>query len=148
MVDKTMHPAFSSRIISSFIAGFLATLVFHQLTLWILWKAGLASFAPFSMAATSPFGVPAVLSLSFWGGIWGILFGFAERKFPSGSGYWSVAFLFGAVLTSLVALVVVLPLKGRPMGGGWDSSLLITAFLINGAWGAGTALFLKLFTKK
>jgi len=35
-----------------------------------------------------------------------------------------------------------LPLKGRPVGGGWHPALLITAFLINGAWGVGTALIL------
>lgn len=136
------------RIVSSFFAGFLATLVFHQLTLWALWHAGLAPFAPFSLTATSPFGVPAVFSLSFWGGIWGILFTFVERKFPSRGGYWVAAFLFGAVLTSLVALVIVLPLKGRPMGGGWGLALLVTAFLINGAWGVGTALFLRLFSRQ
>ena len=36
---------------------------------------------------------------------------------PSGA-YWVAAFLFGAILPSLVALMVVLPLKGRPMCGG------------------------------
>ncbi len=100
------------------------------------------------MAATSPFELPAVFSLSFWGGIWGILFAFVECRFPSRGGYWVAAFLFGAVLPSLVALLIVLPLKGRPMGGGWGLPLLVTAFLINGAWGVGTALFLRLFSRR
>jgi hypothetical protein len=143
MADEKNQVALFPRIVSAFVAGFLATLVFHQLTLWILWHAGLAPFAPFSMAATSPFGVPAVFSLSFWGGVWGILLAFAEPKFPSQRGYWIAAFLFGAVLTSLVALVIVLPLKGRPMGGGWGTPLLATAFLINGAWGLEQPFFSK-----
>ena len=132
------------RTFFSFIAGFFATLIFHQLTLALLWGAGIAPFGPFSMAATHPFGVPAVISLAFWGGVWGILFGLADTRFPSGSGYWLYAFLFGAILPTLVALLVVLPLKGRPVGGGWHPALLLTAVLINGAWGIGTGLILKL----
>jgi hypothetical protein len=59
-----------------------------------------------------------------------------------------MAFLFGAVLPSLVALLIVLPLKGHPMGGGWGLPLLVTVFLINGAWGVGTAFFLRLFSRR
>jgi hypothetical protein len=131
------------RTLFSFTAGFLATLIFHQLALALLWWAGVAPFAPFSTAATQPFGVPAVLSLAFWGGVWGIVFGLVDNRFPSGGGYWVTAFLFGAVFPTLVALFVVLPLKGGPIGGGWHPPLLLTAFLINGAWGIGTGLILK-----
>jgi hypothetical protein len=145
MNDEKSRIMPGSRVVASFAAGFLATLIFHQLALWVLWQAGVAPFAPFALAATSPFGIPAVFSLSFWGGIWGILFALVDSRFPPRGGYWVAAFLFGAVLPSLVALVIVLPLKGRPMGGGWGLPLLVTAFLINGAWGIGTALFLKLF---
>ena len=131
------------RTLFSFTAGFLATLIFHQLALALLWWAGVAPFAPFSTAATQPFGVPAVLSLAFWGGVWGIVFGLVDNRFPSGGGYWVTAFLFGTVFPTLVALFVVLPLKGQPIGGGWHPPLLLTAFLINGAWGVGTGLILK-----
>jgi hypothetical protein len=136
------------RLLFGFVAGFVATLIFHQLTLALLWALGIAPFAPFPTSATQPFGVPAVLSLSFWGGLWGILFALVEGRFPRGSGYWVTAFLFGAILTSLVALFVVAPLKGKPIAGGWDPSLLLTAFLINGAWGVGTGLILKALTAR
>jgi hypothetical protein len=126
-----------------FLAGFLATLIFQQLTLAVLWGAGVAPLGPFSMAATRPFGVPAVLSLAFWGGAWGVLFAFIDGLFPRGSGYWAAALLFGAVLPSLVALLVVLPLKGQQLAGGWHVPLLATAFLVNGAWGIGTGLILE-----
>ena len=131
------------RSLRGFIAGFLATLIFHQLTLAVLWGAGLASVRPFSMAATWPFGVPAVLSLAFWGGVWGVLFALVDRWFPRGAGYWVAALLFGAALPSLVARLVVLPLKEPQLVGGWPLPLLLTALLVNGAWGAGTALVLR-----
>lgn len=131
-----------TRLLFSFIAGFLATLIFHQLTLAVLWAAGIAPSGPFSMEATQPFGVPALLSLAFWGGVWGMIYGLIDGSFPRG-GYWVMAFLFGAILPSLVALMVVRPLKGQPMGGGWQPPLLLTAFLINGVWGIGTGLFLR-----
>ena len=133
----------AARVVFGFLAGFFATLIFHQLMLALLWGAGMAPFGPFAMAPTPPFGVPAVFSLSFWGGIWGILFALIERSFPRNGGYWLMAFLFGAIFPSLVALLVVLPLKGKPMGGGWHAGLLVTAVLINGAWGVGTGLILK-----
>jgi hypothetical protein len=62
------------RGLRGFLAGFLATLIFHQLTLAALWAAGVAPLGPFSVTATRPFGVPAMLSLAFWGGVWGVLF--------------------------------------------------------------------------
>jgi hypothetical protein len=135
------------RALSGFIAGFLATLIFHQLTLLLLWKAGIAPFAPFSMAPTHPFGVPAVISLAFWGGVWGILYAYIDNRFPQGAGYWLAAFLFGAIAPSAVALLIVLPLKGRPIGGGWHAPLLITAFLVNGAWGIGTGLIRQILSR-
>lgn len=131
------------RLLFGFFAGFLAVWIFHQLTLLVLWNVGLAPFAPFSMAATKPFGVPATLSLAIWGGIWGMLFALVERRFPRHGAYWITVFIFGAILPSVVALMVVMPLKGRPMGGGWHLPLLLTAFLINGAWGIGTGLIYK-----
>jgi hypothetical protein len=143
MTDTGEPVGFGKRVVSGFVAGFFATLIFHQLTLAVLWGIGLAPFAPFSMAPTQPFGLPAVFSLAFWGGVWGILFALIHARFPRRIGYWVTVFLFGAILPSLVALLVVLPLKGRPMGGGWHLPLLVTAFLINGAWGIGTALIFK-----
>lgn len=107
--------------------------------------AGIAPFGPFPSAPTHPFRVPAVISLAFWGGIWGILFALIEVAFPRRWGYWVTAILFGAILPSLVALLVVLPLKGLTMGGGSHFPLFLTALLINGAWGLGTGIFFRAF---
>lgn len=135
------------RILFGFIAGFLATIIFHQLSLWLLLEIGISPFAPFQMQPTPPFGVPAMISLAFWGGIWGVLFAFICQAFPRGVGYWIVAAVFGGIAPSLVALVIVLPMKGLPMGGGWGIPLLVTAFVINAAWGIGTGLFLGALTR-
>ncbi|MEN6439558.1 MAG: hypothetical protein ABFD97_13370 [Syntrophobacter sp.] len=148
MPYRSLYADNFSRMLSGFVAGFLATLVFHQLTLLILWGLNVAPFGPFSMTATSPFGIPAVVSLAFWGGIWGIFFTQTERSFPAKGGYWLAAFAFGAILPTVVALFIVLPLKGRPMGGGWHLPLMATAFLANGAWGVGTALFHKMLSRR
>jgi len=138
----------TARLFFGFVAGFLATLIFHQLTVALLWSLKVSPFGPFSMAPTWPFGVPAVFSLAFWGGIWGIVYALIDHRFPAGACYWWTAFLFGAIFPSLVALLVVFPLKGRPLGGGFHPPLLITAFLINGAWGIGTGLLLKLMSRR
>lgn len=135
-----------TRLAIGFAAGLLATLIFHQLALTLLWVVGFAPFPPFQMAPTHPFGIPALLSLSFWGGVWGILYAAIDHRFGHGGRYWLAAFAFGALLPTAVALLVVLPLKGRPMGGGWHLPLIVTALLINGAWGLGTGLILRAVT--
>ncbi|RJQ83811.1 MAG: hypothetical protein C4519_06190 [Desulfobacteraceae bacterium] len=131
-------------IVLGFIAGFLATVTFHQLVLGGLWLAGIAPSGPYAMTPRPPLGIPAVISLAFWGGVWGSLFALIQVAFPRRGNYWWTAFLFGAIIPSLVVFFVVLPLRGLPIGGGWQPPLLITAFLINGVWGVGTGLILRL----
>jgi hypothetical protein len=129
----------------AFLAGFLSTLIFHQGLLAILHAAGRTARAAYDMTPTRPFQVPAVLSLAFWGGIWGILLWLAIRGLAGSPGYWLLAIGLGAVAPSLVALLVVFPLKGQPVGGGWKPEILIGALILNGAWGFGVALFCRLF---
>jgi len=143
VAEKEISADLAVRILCGFIAGFMATLIFHQLAFAVMWMTGLVRFAPYSMKATHPFGVPAVISLAFWGGIWGIIYSLIERGIPGNAIRWIAAFLFGAILPSAFALLVVFPLKGLPMGGGWRLPLLATVFVLNGAWGIGTALILK-----
>ena len=131
-------------VLKAFVAGFLSTLIFHQGVLAILHAAGKTQRAAFAMDPTRPFQIPAVISLAFWGGIWGILLWLAIGGLR-GAAYWFVALVLGAIAPSLVALLVVFPLKGQPVGGGWKPEVLIGALLLNGAWGIGVALFLRLF---
>ncbi len=145
MMERNSSARPSLKVLFGFLAGFFATLIFHQLTLLLMWAMEVAPFGPYSMVPTKPFGIPAVFSLAFWGGIWGVLFALIHDRIPRG-GYWVITFLFGAILPSLVALLVVLPLKGRPLAGGGHPALLLTAFLINGFWGIGTGLILKMLS--
>jgi len=130
--------------LKAFLAGFLSTLVFHQGLLAILHAAGASPRAPYSLDPTRPWGVPAVVSLAFWGGVWGILLWLVIAG-AHGPRYWLVALLFGAIAPSAVALLVVLPLKGQPAGGGWKPAIILGALLLNGAWGLGVALLMRLF---
>jgi hypothetical protein len=128
----------------SFLAGFLSTLVFHQGVLALLHAAGATARQPWVMAPTRPFGAPAVLSLAFWGGVWGILLWEIVRN-RTGGARWVTALLFGAIAPTLVALFVVLPLKGMPMGGGFKPDVVLGALLLNGAWGLGVVALMRAF---
>src|SRR6516162_5682329 len=79
-----------ARLGHGFVAGFLATLVFHQSGLALLHRVGLFSGPAFNMQPVPPFGVPAVIQLAFWGGVWGIVFVLVERvvaRAPGGYGW-------------------------------------------------------------
>ena len=131
--------------LKAFLAGFLSTLIFHQGMLAILHASGATARAPYSIDPTKPFHIPAVISLAFWGGVWGILLWLAIRGSAGSAAYWILAWVIGAIAPTLVALLVVFPLKGQPIGGGWDPKILVGALLLNGVWGIGVALFLRTF---
>ncbi len=130
-------------ILFSFAAGFLATLICHQGMFTLFWLIGLVEAAPYNLAATAPLGVPAVLSLAFWGGVWGLPAWLVICRF-TGAAYWVVALLFGGLGPSLVALSIVFPLKGMAFMAGWDPKVMLGAFLLNAAWGLGVAAFMRL----
>ena len=126
-----------------FVAGFIATLTFHQGTLAALYAAKLWPKPPFPMAATKPFHIPAVLSLAFWGGVWGVALWQVVGGMV-GASYWFYAIAFGAILPSLVALLVVFPAKGLPLAGGGDPKVIVPVLVLNGAWGLGVAVLMRL----
>jgi hypothetical protein len=132
--------------IKAFIAGFIATLAFHQTVLGLMHMGNPAVPAPFNLAATAPFGVPAVASLAFWGGVWGIVL-WAFIRNDSGAKHWIKALVIGAIGPSAVALFVVMPLKGMGMAAGWDPKIIVGALILNGAWGIGVAMLMRLMQK-
>jgi hypothetical protein len=97
------------------------------------------------MTPVPPFGVPQSLSAAFWGGLWGIAYALLEPRLTARLGRWSGGLAFGAVLPVLVLWLVVLPLKGQPVGGGFapPSRVLLTV-VVHAAFGLGTALVFRL----
>lgn len=130
-------------MLRAFAGGFVATLLFHQGVLALLHMADPNVPAPFVMTATAPLGVPAVVSLAFWGGVWGIPIWLLIHK-ASGAMYWTKAAVLGALGPSLLALAVVFPLKGLSFMAGWDPKIIVGALILNAAWGIGLAFFMRL----
>lgn len=121
-----------------FLAGAFAVPLFHQTMLLLLNAIGWVARKPFAMTPTKPFGIPQIVSLSFWGGLWGILLGIALARISSRATYWIVALVFGAIAPTLVGMFVAAPLKGQPAGG--DAKMFLIGMLVNAAWGIGTAV--------
>ncbi|MBL7249749.1 hypothetical protein JF515_04440 [Alcanivorax marinus] len=123
--------------VKAFVAGVLSTLIFHQGLLALLHAVGVVPAPAYNLAATEPLGVPAVLSLAFWGGIWGLPLWWLIRYKPARL-FWLVSLLFGAIAPTVVAMLLVFPLKALPVSiGTW-----VGGFLLNGAWGLGVAILM------
>ncbi|HEX3107505.1 MAG TPA: hypothetical protein VHU41_00320 [Thermoanaerobaculia bacterium] len=135
----------AKRVLLEFLAGFLATLIFHQPALWLLHIAGITTRTPYTMTGVPPFGVPAVISLAFWGGVWGLILIPSIAKIRNEGAYFLAAIVFGAIFPTLVAAYVVAPIKHMTMPH--TASNVILGLTVNGAWGLGTALFFRLFAR-
>ncbi|MBD2056106.1 hypothetical protein H6F88_08760 [Oculatella sp. FACHB-28] len=138
----------SLQLAFAFAAGFIAVLVFHQGVLALLYSINFSSRAPYSIDPTQPFGIPQVWSLSFWGGVWGLILAAISPYLPGDRRYWFATFLFGAIVPTLVTFFIVAPLKGQPIATGGNPTAIITALLINGTWGIGTAWLWKLLSRQ
>lgn len=128
----------------AFVAGFLATLIFHQGLVAIFHATGASPRPAWVRKATPPLGVPEVISLAFWGGVWAMVLLPLLSRWSAGWSYWLAWIVAGAIGPTLVALFVVMPLKGKRMAGGGDPRLVVGALLVNAVWGLGTALLLRL----
>ncbi len=134
----------AAQAVRGFFAGFVGVLVFHQAAILLLHLAGVIPSMPWRLDPVPPMGVPAVISAAFWGGLWGIVLALLLPRARSGPVYWLVAILFGALAPTLVAWFVVQPLKGLPVGGGFQWPRLLIGPFVNGAWGLGVAVVLAL----
>jgi len=130
-----------------FVAGALAVPLFHQIVLLLLNLAGYVDRPPFQFNPTRPLGVPSLISLSFWGGVWGLLLGALLERVRSARAWWATSLLFGAIAPTLVAGLVVAPLKGLP-GVANNPKLIVTGVLVNAAWGLGTAVIYRVMSRK
>lgn len=124
--------------LKAFVAGFLATLVFHQGVMALFWLAGAIPAAPWDMSSAPPFGVPKVLSLAFWGGVWALPVWWLVRRWH-GARQWLAALVAGAIGPTVVAMLVVFPLKGLDV----NTATVIGGLIVNGVWGIGVVLCMR-----
>lgn len=129
--------------LKAFISGLLATLIFHQGLFAAFYLAGIVPSAPFSLTSVPPLGVPSVLSLAFFGGLWGILLWLVLGRL-NGLAFWLGNVIAGAIGPTAVAMLVVFPMKGIEVSAQtWTGGLVL-----NGFWGLGVALFMVLMGAK
>jgi hypothetical protein len=134
-------------VIVGFVAGALSVLIFHQLGFWLANELGLTRAAIYSTRPLPPWGVPAILSAAFWGGLWGIAGAFLLQRAPGALGNalggalgW---ILFAAVVVTLVNWFVVLPIKGQPVGNGFRMPGVVVVPVVYGFWGLGMWLIAR-----
>ncbi len=132
----------SQRMAAGFIVAVVSVLIFHQ-GVWALLHfldiPGYGMPPPFPTDHVGPLGVPRIVSLCFWGGVWGALFGAFWRDAEGPS--WRRGLVLG-IAAALFGMFVVAALKGLPIGGNWQVTNWAKSFLINGIWGVGVGLML------
>jgi hypothetical protein len=134
-------PAAPMRAFLGFVAAAIAVLTFHQGMVAALHSVGWAPLAPYRTTPVPPFNVPVIVSLCFWGGLYGAMFGLLMPRFT-----WP-AWLCGVILgliAATVAMFIVAPIKGLPIAGGWVPGNILRSLAINGCWGLGVGLILPL----
>lgn len=136
------------RYAKAFLAGALSVLLFHQGAVEVLYLIGATARGPYEMNPTWPFGVPQVFSRAFWGGLWGIALWLALERVRTPVRYWLLAAVLGMLGPTLVAWFVVLPLRGQPIGGGWQAATMLRAFVVNAAFGIGVAVLMRCFERR
>jgi hypothetical protein len=139
--------AVAIKFVVAWLAGFLATLVFHQGAALVAYFIGMGNL-PYNMTPRAPLGVPAVFSLAFWGGVWAIAFLVIDPFLPRGLPFWLRATLFGAILPTLGTWMIVQPLRGQALFNGFRLDLLPRVMIYNGLWGLGSALFFNLIAPR
>jgi hypothetical protein len=127
---------------SGFIAAAISVLTFHQ-GMWealhLLALPGLTMPPWYPTDPIAPFGVPRIINLCFWGGLYGIVFGLVMPRLDAP--YWLCGLAVG-IIAALVGLLLVPAIKGLPIGAGWLPMNWVRSLLINGSWGIGLGALL------
>ena len=105
----------STRIFLGCVAGAVSVLLFHQTSLQILFWLGLAPQAAFRVAHVPPFNMPMVVSITFWGAVYGGIFAALTDRLRKP--LWWFGWPLG-LCAMLIGWFVFQPLKGQPMAFG------------------------------
>lgn len=135
-----MYPA-SKAVFLGCIAGAISILVFHQTTLQIFFWLGLAPQAAFRVAVVPPFNAPMVVSITFWGAVYGGLFGLLAPRLATPN---VVKALVAGLFAVLMGWFVVRPLAGHPIAFGWQTAPMLRSAAACFMWGIGVTLILPL----
>ncbi len=131
----------SNRIFLGCVAGAVSVLLFHQTSLQILFWLGLAPLAAFRVAHVPPFNMPMVVSITFWGAVYGGIFAALTTRLRKPLWWFGVPL---GLCAMLIGWFVFLPLKGQPMAFGGQTGPILRTLLAYNLWGIGVTLILPL----
>src|SRR5580704_14531349 len=87
---RPLYPPPAVRAGVGFLAAGISVLTFHAAAWWVLHLMGMMP-APYPLNPTAPFGVPLIVSLTFWGALYGIPFGLILPRLPKPLVLWVFA---------------------------------------------------------
>jgi len=131
----------STRIFLGCVAGAIAVLIFHQTALQIFFWFGLAPQAAFRIAQVPPFNAPMVVSITFWGALYGGVFGWVA---PRLKGPLWLNGLAAGLCAMLLCWFVVRPIAGNPVAFGWQTPAMLRSFIAHEMWGVGVGLIMPI----
>jgi hypothetical protein len=141
-------PGPATRALFGFIAAAVSVLTFHA-AMWevlhLLAVQGLTMPPAYPTDPVAPFGVPRILNLCFWGGLYGIVFALLMPRITVP--LWVSGLALG-VAAVLVGSFIVPAVKGLPIGNGWIVLNWVRSLLINCSWGIGVAIILSLMIQR
>lgn len=138
------------RLVVGFLCAALSVLTFHQGMLLLLRELGLFGIPPTVLVwnmQPNPraFGLPNILNLCFWGGLYGAAYGALAPRITWPA--WLSGLAVGVAAT-LVGFFVVAALRGQPVGGGWQAMAWVRSLVINGTFGIGLGLIWAAVTSR
>lgn len=129
----------STNVFLGCVAGALSVLIFHQTTLQLFFWLGWAPHAAFRVAQVPPFNAPLVASITFWGAVYGGIFG-AVVPWIRGP-LWLKGVAVGVCAMTL-SWFVFMPLMGHPAAFGWQAWPALRSVIAYQMWGLGLSLVL------
>jgi hypothetical protein len=143
------------RAVLGVLAAALSVLFAHESVVYVLNALGRVSRRAWTMTpAIPPFGVPYLLNLVFWGGLWGILFAFIHPLLP-GRMMWLKGLIFGAMVVVFGGWILVPLIKGQLLGlpnqelfSAFDVQRMLNSTLIVCGYGLGLGIFYGLIARE